>query len=566
MISQHGPTVRAWAAPLALGLCVGVMALSRAVSSADQISLTGNRVVSGTLYRQGDMYVIQPDKGPAFKVPLDAVTGIVMGPAANTPAAAQQTWRMLQSEITELSDPKKIIAMTEAYLKKYPHSPSLALARQTLAKYRQIQAKGWVKFGGHWVSPARRDELLASLQAQTAVALRHLKAGQWAAARDQTAAVLKVFPEFYDALIVNGVVQYRMGNILAARRDFHQAVKVAPDQPVAWNDLAIVAFRQRLEPEALRDYGSALPLAAGSRMLLDNIAAALHSYQRSRTTVLYKNLARSFHLADAQMQKRMARFGLYRYGDTWVTKAQFRKLRQRIQAYHQAKVALQTQYNTARRDLDNTEQQLQQVAAQISNLTIQIVNLQVQQQFYATQTGVYNLGTQLLINNYSTQLNAQQALQTKLLRQKDAIIAAMQQMRRVAHKMQTHPVQAQYTGNQQLMLPTDLVPPPAKPKPPASGSTGFVPRPGLIGLPVVWKLPALPTPIPAAALVQDNASLLPAYYPGFFTVGPIYPPYKPLGYPFCHRRFRGKPLFEMGSPMGRSGGWNGQVMALPRGK
>ena len=566
MISQHGPAVRALVAPLAIGLWVGAMLLSRAVSSADQISLTGNRVVAGTLYRQGDMYVIQPDQGAAFKVPLDAVTGIVMGPAANTPAAARQAWQTLQGQIAQSSNLKKIMAMARAYLKKYPHSPSLSAARQTLAQYRKIQAKGWVKFGGHWVSPARRDELLASLQAQTAVALRHLKAGQWATARSQTAAVLKVFPQFYDALIVDGVAQYRMGYILAARRDFHHAVQAAPDHPVGWNDLAIVAFRQRLEPEALRDYASALPLAAGSRMLLDNIAAALHSYKHSRNTVLYKNLARSFHLADMQMQRKMARFGLYRYGDTWVTKAQFRKLRKRIQAYHQAKAALQTQYNTARRDLDNTEQQLQQVAVQISNLTIQIVNLQVQQQFYATQTGVYNLDTQLLINNYSTQLNAQQALQTKLLRQKDAIIAAMQQMRRVAHKMQTHPVQTQYTGNQQLMLPTDLVPPPAKPKPPASGSTGFVPRPGLIGLPVVWQLPALPRPIPAAALVQDNAPLLPAYYPGFFTVGPIYPPYQPLGYPFCHRRFRGKPLFDMRSPTGRSGGWNGQVMVLPEGK
>ena len=309
MISQHGPIVRAVVAPLAICVWVGVMALSGAPSSADQISLIGNRVVSGTLYRQGDMYVIQPDKGAAFKVPLDAVTGIVMGPAANTPAAAQQTWRMLQDEITQLSDLKKIIAMTKAYLKKYPHSPSVALARQTLAKYRQIQAKGWVKFGGQWISPDRRDELLANLQAQTAAALRHLKAGQWAIARRQTASVLKTFPQFYDALIVDGVAQYRMGNIVAARRDFHQAVKVAPDQFVGWNNLAIVAFRQRLEPESLRDYASALPLAAGSRMLLDNIAAALHSYQRSRKTVLYKNLARSFQLADAQMQKRMARFG-----------------------------------------------------------------------------------------------------------------------------------------------------------------------------------------------------------------------------------------------------------------
>ncbi len=565
MISQHGPTVRAWAAPLALGLCVGVMALSRTVSSADQISLTGNRVVSGTLYRQGDMYVIQPDKGAAFKVPLDAVTGIVMGPAANTPAAAQQAWQTLQGQITQSSDIKKIMAMIRAYLKKYPHSPSMAAAQQTLAKYRQIQARGWIKFGGHWIPSERRNQMLASLQAQTAAALRALTAGQWARARSQTAAVLKVFPQFYDALIVDGVAQYRMGNILAARRDFRNAVQAAPDHSVGWNDLAIVAFRQRLEPEALRDYTSALPLAAGSRMLLDNIAAALHSYKHSRNTVLYKNLARSFHLADMQMQKRMARFGLYRYGDTWVTKAQFRKLRKRVHAYHQAKAALQTQYNTARRDLNNTEQQLHQVSVQISNLTIEIVNLQVQQQFYATQTGVYNLDTQLLINNYSTQLNAQQSLQTKLLRQKDAIIAAMQRMRGIARKMQRHPVQIQYTGNQQLMVPTDLVPPHA-PKRPVPAATGFVPQPGLIGLPVVWQLPALPRPIPAAALVQDNSSLLPAYYPGFFTVGPVYPPYQPLGFPFCHRRFRGKPLFNMGSPTGRSGDWNGKVMVLPLGK
>ena len=346
--------------------------------------------------------------------------------------------------------------------------------------------------------------------------------------------------------------------------DFNQAVKVGPDHPVGWNNLAIVAFRQRLEPEALRDYASALPLAAGNRRLLDNMAAALHSYNRSRKTLLYKKLARAFHLADMQMQKRMARFGLYRYGDTWVTKAQFRRLRKRIQAYHQAKASLQNQYNAARRDLANTEQQLQQVAVQISNLTMQIVNLQVQQQFYATQTGVYNLGTQVLINNYSTQLSAQQALQTKLLHQKDAIFGAMQQMRRVAQQMQAHPVQAQYTGNQQLMLPTDLTPPRAQPKPGqavAPASTGFSPRPGVIGLPVIWKLPVLPRPIPAAALVQDNSLLLPPYYPGFFTVGPVYPPYGPFGYPRCHKRFRGKPLFDAGPIMRNGGTFAPEVMA-----
>ena len=352
-----------WLLPAVLtGLMIG------SVARPDVLTLKDGRVIQGSFYRQGRHYVIEPAGAPAFQVPLDALVGVELKTAKNSPQYAAQQWAYLQSQIAHEQQLPAIIAALQSYLKTYPHAKPRGQVRQALARYKRYQAAGWVWFAGRWMSAPARVSLRIQRRRLTNAALGSLRAGQLIVAGRQVSRALALDPGYQPGWIVQGVVEYRLGQLAKAAASFHKCLVLGPHNVLGWNDLAIVYYHERLQPAALACYAQALPLAGGNRRLLDNIYVALHGYRGSRRAELYRKLARAFTLADRQMQAKLAAQGLYRFGATWVSGKKHARLLHALQLYRKEKDSLQAQYDADRVALESVTADLRQVNAELAAL------------------------------------------------------------------------------------------------------------------------------------------------------------------------------------------------------
>ena len=445
-------------------LLAGVLIVSLAsVLHADTITLTDGRVIQGHLDRNGHKYIITPNQGPVFEVPVKDLAGIELGGPATPATAAKNAFTALQYHISRQTSLDTIIQSISDYIAHYPHSAFLKKAQTQLTKYKQYRSLGFVRFAGRWVSAQQVEALKAKSAAKMETALTNYHAGKFEAARALAEAALKINPSDGKALIILGALDYRAGNFTAAARHFSKVLAKNPKNVIANNDLAITVYHQRQQPRALVYYRKALNLDSGNRLLLDNIFIALNHYSGNHVAMLYQNLRHMFTQADVQMQSAMARKGLYRLGATWVPTAMHKQMAIKIAYYEKQKSALQGQYDSARLYLHGVEQQIQQLVTQINSLNASIGYLQVAQNYSYMQTGFVDLNNQALMSGYTAQLTEAQIQRTKLQRREVSTITALKQMRLQAKLLEKSAPARAFMVHQRMMLPGDLthVPPPA---------------------------------------------------------------------------------------------------------
>ncbi|MGC8551360.1 MAG: hypothetical protein ACP5O7_00680 [Phycisphaerae bacterium] len=448
--------------------CVAAMAAAAAsllnISAArvqgDEISLADGRTIEGTLQRQDGKYLITPVNGAPFTVGLNQVSGITLGPSPASPAYAHQQWQGVLTKLNRSDDAIKAIALIEAYQKKFPHSPDAAQVQSSLKEYQHIQQLGLVKYAGKWVTPLQRETIQSQMDRVVASAEATLRSGDLQSASAKVLGVLKLDADNVGALVVGGVAEYRMNHLPQSALLLRKAVKLAPNDAVAWNDLAVVSYEQRQQPQALNYYTKAVNLASGNRLLLDNVAAALHFYKHDRNAYLYKNLRHTFTHADTQMQLKLARQGLYRYGDTWITRSQHARLAGVHSRYETQKLTLEAQYAGATTRLASVNKEIADANDRINQITAEIVNLELAQQALLAQTGAINITNQAILQADIAQLNHEKAVLAQLTNDRNNLIAAIEQMKVQAANMIKNPPHTGYLGLQQMMLPGDLTHPP----------------------------------------------------------------------------------------------------------
>ena len=440
-----------------------LITLAASALHADTITLTDGRVIQGHLDRNGSKYVITPNHGVVFEVPVKDLASIELGGPANPATAAKNAFSALQYHIGRQTSLDTIIKSITDYMAHYPHSAFLKKAQAELIKYQQYRSLGFVRFDGKWVSAQQVKALKAQSTAKMEMALTNYKAGKFEAAGALAQAALKINPSNGKALIILGALDYRAGNYTAASRHFSAVLAKNPKNVIANNDLAITAYHQRQQPRALVYYRKALNLDSGNRLLLDNIFIALNHYSGNHAAMLYQNLRHLFTQADVKMQTLMARKGLYRLGATWVPTALHKQMAIKMAYYEKQKNALQAQYDSARLYLHGVEQQIQQLVRQINSLNASIGYLQVAQNYSYMQTGFVDLNYQALMSGYMAQLTESQLQRTKLQGREASTITALNQMRLQAKVLEKSAPGQAFLVHQRIMLPGDLthVPPPA---------------------------------------------------------------------------------------------------------
>ena len=442
----------------------GVLIVLAAVGvRADTITLTDGRVIQGHLDRTGNKYLIQPEHGAAFEVPVKDLAGIELGGPSNPVTAAQNAYSALMYHIDRDTSLNVIIKSIKGFIAGYPHSTLLKKAQAKLMVYQQYRALGFIRFAGKWMAADQVKQVTAKAAAKAAAALADYNAGKFDAARAAAMAALKINPESTAAQIILGALAYRAGNLPDAGRYFAAVLSRHPKNVIANNDMAVTVYHQRQQPRALVYYRKALNLDSGNRLLLDNIYIALNDYSGNHVAWLYQNLHKMFTLADGKMQATMAKRGLYRLGATWVPAELHDQMAVKMAVYEKRKNALQAQYDSARLYLHGLQQQIQQIVAQINNLNTSIGYLQVQENYTYLQTGYMNLNYQTLMSGYMAQLTEAQAQRTKLQSREVSTITALRQMRIQARLLEKSAPAGALKAHQRIMLPGDLthVPPPA---------------------------------------------------------------------------------------------------------
>jgi hypothetical protein len=443
-----------------LVLLVGaILLLLSAAAQAETITLTDGRVIQGQLTRQGDQFLIQPDQGASFLVPVSDLASISLSGPANPQQDAIDKWQYTQYLISRQADLAQIISMLQNYIKQYPDSPNLKDAQAALAQYQYDQAQGYVKFSGKWMAQADVKALQDQIQALIADAIKSFRAGALVQAQSDAQKVLAIDSTNNDAMIVVGVAQYRLNNMSNALQQFNQVLNQSPNNVIALNDTAVVLYQLNVntQPRALAQYQTALNLASGNRLLLDNIAAALQDYQGDTTTFIYKNMAKSFTAADQQMQVVMGKQGLYRFASTWVNADQRRQLDAQMQAYQRQKNVIQASYDNAQNILNGLNNQLANISQNITQMQQTIQQLQTPVYLGGSGQSFYqNNNNQVLIAQDQQQLAQMQQQQQQLQTQQIQCQTQIQSIQ-IAAKQLIKSGQAQgFNGIQLMMLPGDL--------------------------------------------------------------------------------------------------------------
>ncbi len=430
---------------------------------ADTITLTDGRVIQGHLDRSGNKYVITPNHGLAFTVPVKDLAGIELGGPATPATDAKNAFSALQYHIGRQTSLKTIIKSISYFIAHYGHSAFLNKAQTELIQYQQYRSLGFVRFAGKWMAAQQVKTLQAQSRAKMEAALTQYKTGKFERSHALAQAALKINPGDRDALIILGALDYRTGNLAGAARHFSAILANNPGDVIADNDLAITVYHQRQQPRALIYYRKALNRDSSNRLLLDNIFIALDHYSGNHVAMLYQNVHHLFTQADEKMQTAMARKGLYRIGAAWVPAAIHKRMAIQMAAYEKQKTALQAQYDSARLYLHGVEQQIQQLVTQMNSINASIGYLQVEQSYSYMQTGFVDLNYQALMSGYMAQLAEVQAQKATLQSKEISTLTVLKQMRLQAKLLEKSAPARAFTVHQRMMLPGDLthVPPPA---------------------------------------------------------------------------------------------------------
>ncbi len=271
---------------------VVVVGVASTTALADIVTLKDGRTLEGTIMRAGGTLVVRQADGKDVPIDPAEISKVTLNSTQSPAAAAEGEWTRVQALIKRSDNLAEIIKLHQTFLQKYGGTPSAQAAQVSLASFQAMEGKDFVKFRGQWVSRVKAEVLLRDAQDKAQPALDLYKASRLKEAIDQAKEALKIDSENTLALTVAGLAAFRLNDLPTARTYFQKLADVDSSTALAWNNLAVLSFQQKREAEALIDYTKALQVAPENRLILDNIAEALHDYTGSKTVKAYTDLAR----------------------------------------------------------------------------------------------------------------------------------------------------------------------------------------------------------------------------------------------------------------------------------
>lgn len=366
-----GPLLRPLLTPLGVLLLV-------AAARADVVVLKDGTRLEGSLERNEDGYDVTSADGKVRKLTTAQIKSIEVKPQA-TPDDAKRRLDSLRRAAENMADAKLAVARYNEYLRQFGKAPQAAEARKDLAEWQDRIDRHMTRAGGKWVTPEELGSLQEQSQEQAVKARELIAQGRLREAGPLIQQALDVDPKNASALYLRGVVLFRQDQLGPARKAFDQVAQLVPDHAPTLNNLAVILWRQKNEPAALKTYDAALlatgPAAAASgpvaEAVLNNVAEALHALPKEqRDAAATKKLVVHFQEREDGIATVMKRRGLYRWGANWVEGGQLDKLQAKEKEIDEKIKVLEAEFDDVQkrieaidRDIADTERSMRRMDA-----------------------------------------------------------------------------------------------------------------------------------------------------------------------------------------------------------
>ena len=293
---------------------------------ADIIHLNDGNTINGDIKKAADGWYVTTG-GKTTLIPSEQVKSIELAPRGDPKDVAVGRLASLRHSVEALNDLKQIIDRYEKFMEQNKGLPIINEASKDLAQWKDRLAKGNVKVGAKWVLPEEKANLQEKALLVVDQARELLKQNKMRDADATLTRALEADPTNVSALYLKGLILFRQDQIPAARKAFEAVKEAMPDHGPALNNLAVIQWRQNQQIAAMGSYLAAMQAMPLNKELLNNVAEALNGLtDDQRKSPIVQKAIKLWNEQDTQLQQQMMQLGWYRWGSTWVDKAQFEKL------------------------------------------------------------------------------------------------------------------------------------------------------------------------------------------------------------------------------------------------
>lgn len=340
----------------AVAACLVLLLAS--VAGADVLILTDGTRLEGVVRKTPQGYSVTAADGTVTNVPADEVAGLEKRGETAASGTTDVRLQSLRRSVANLSDLGMIISKYESFIAQNPDTDATEQARADLEQWRDFQARGLVKHGSDWLSPAERDRRLRDAFLEVSDARMQIKQGELDKAQRTLARLLDANPDDVSALYLTAVLELRQGEVGKARANFEKVRAQDKKHAPTLVNLAAINMDQERHQRALTFLAEAMTSEPGNRPILDNVAEALNLLPPKLAETRQAEQVRQLFLSqDASLRQRMAQRGLYRWGSTWVDQDQLDELQAMEAEIKKRLDALSNQYARLEREVADTDQQ-----------------------------------------------------------------------------------------------------------------------------------------------------------------------------------------------------------------
>jgi tetratricopeptide (TPR) repeat protein len=346
---------------ITLAALVVLMAGFRA--AGDVVHLHDGTSITGEIKKAADGWYVKDPTGKVTKVSADVVRSIELSARGDPKDLAAGRLASLRRSVEALPDLKMVVDRYEKFIEQNKEAPPSVVedAKKDLAGWRDRQEKGMVRVGNKWVLPEERAAMQIRALAVVEQARDLLKQNKLRDADATVTKALEVDPTNASALYLKGLILYRQDQIPGARKAFEQVKEGMPDHGPALNNLAVIMWRQNQQMAALSVYLQAMQAMPMNKELLNNVAEALNGLSEDqRKAQVAQKVYKLWVEQDTQLQQQYGPLGWYRWGSTWVDRAQYEKLQAAEKEVKDKIAKMETDFADAQGKVETIDAQIKQ--------------------------------------------------------------------------------------------------------------------------------------------------------------------------------------------------------------
>jgi tetratricopeptide (TPR) repeat protein len=328
---------------------------------ADIIHLNDGGAINGDIKKAADGWYVTTSDGKTTHVSTEVVRSIELAPRGDPKDVAVGRLASLRRSIDALGDLKVIIDRYEKFIEQNKGLPIIEEANKDLAQWKDRQANGMVKVGAKWVLPEEKATMQEKALLVVDQARELLKQNKMRDAEATVTRALEADPTNVSALYLKGLILFRQDQIQPARKAFEAVKEAMPDYGPVLNNLAVIQWRQNQQVAAIGTYLAAMQAMPLNKELLNNVAEALNGLTNDqRKSAIVQKAIKLWNEQDTQLQQQMMQLGWYRWGATWVDKAQYDKLQTAEKEVKDKLEKMEADFADAQAKVDSIDSQIKQ--------------------------------------------------------------------------------------------------------------------------------------------------------------------------------------------------------------